>query len=240
MSRLKAYLNNSKDLSEAIEGIKSDCAPFIKEMKISWKTFPRLFYRGMESTDKYIHTVRKDRRPLSTPREIHDLVDFHMKKKFGWKPRSEGVFATSDSQTASTYGKSCYFFPIGNYKYIWSPSVRDLFVSVLQYGVDVDKKDAEKTYEIYWDSKKAPHNSFLKKDPIFQSSKSKKEYVTRAMKNRDKILNDNIKKYVDQCLDDGLEKALYMDREVMFRCDSYYAINKDMIDGDLLIKELIE
>ena len=42
---------------------------------------------------------------------------------FGWKVRSGGMFTYG----AEGFLYSHYFFPIGNFKFVWSPKVKDLF-----------------------------------------------------------------------------------------------------------------
>jgi hypothetical protein len=126
--RLLNYINeNSISVEEAVEMIKDDCAPYFKLAQAS-----KPLYRGTEKLIADIATIfpRKDRKPKDIPREFHDYLDKELQKKFGWKPRSEGVFATSDILQAEAYGKSYLFFPIGDFKFIWSPDIRDLYIEM--------------------------------------------------------------------------------------------------------------
>ena len=51
-------------------------------------------------------------------------------EKFGWKPRSEGVFCGTEGQ-ALMYGNLYSVWPLDAFKFVWSPSVRDMFVDVI-------------------------------------------------------------------------------------------------------------
>jgi hypothetical protein len=64
---------------------------------------------------------------------------------FGWKPRSEGVFATGALSDTTTYGKySFIIFPKDGFKFLWSEDVNDFF-TYAQYEEDV--QEAVVTYK---------------------------------------------------------------------------------------------
>jgi len=148
--KFKQYIN--EDIDETVDEIaiilKKECMPFINEMKRgniqSW------FFRA---TEKKIDTIREiklrvNRKPRNIPKEIHDYMDMLFKKHFGWKVRSEGVFATSDRYTISNiYGEPYLFFPMGKYKYVYHPQIGDIYnffdvMYGISYGeeyIDIDK-----------------------------------------------------------------------------------------------------
>lgn len=124
------YDPGESEVPDIADTLKKECAPFIKEMKKS--NLHHWFFRAIE---KHWNTIskpikpRKNRFPSNTPDEIHEYMDQLLKKKFGWKPRSEGVFASSDrNQLEYIYGEPHLFFPIGNYKYVYNPKIRDIFM----------------------------------------------------------------------------------------------------------------
>ena len=112
--------------------IVKDCKPFIKQLKGAHN----LLLRGSNKQNPGIMKLkpRKDRHPMSTPYAIHDMLDGFFKDRFGWNARSEGVFCTGNLSTALFYagvnGVNSVW-PIGNFKYLWSPDISDLF-STLQ------------------------------------------------------------------------------------------------------------
>jgi len=119
------------ELMHAIKTIKQDCQPFLEQAG------GRLLFRGSNSfvsgkgPSKLFQkrTVRTDRKPLSTDLLVHQASDDWFHDEFGIRGRSAAVFATGDHTAANTYGTVYAIFPIGDFKFIWSPVVRDLFVA---------------------------------------------------------------------------------------------------------------
>jgi len=136
------------DLQPFIDTLKKDCGPFLSVLKSS-NTF---LYRGFwvkGEKRKELHKCetgivyfkskpKKDRKPKDMERADHDELNELLKKKFGWKPRSQGVFATGDQSEAGAYGDDFLFFPIGEFKYVWSRDIKDLF----QYIRDKREKES--------------------------------------------------------------------------------------------------
>jgi len=119
------YINEAEE--SLVDLILKNCQPFLKA--IGNDPVKYALYRGMKSGhEKYVKkTVRKNRKSLSTLKKIHDILNDAFYKEFGIKARSECLFAVGDSITAEDYGTVHYIFPIGKFKFYWSPKVRDLF-----------------------------------------------------------------------------------------------------------------
>jgi len=64
-------------------------------------------------------TPRTDRKPMDTKPEVQKGLDRYFEKKYGVKPRTEGLFTTGDSHNAASFGQVCYLFPLGEFKYFW-------------------------------------------------------------------------------------------------------------------------
>jgi len=126
--RLLNYIKEEAiDYEMIYNKIRKDCLGFIKD------TDKRPLFRGIRTPDKEMimkKTPRTDRIPKDTPVKVSNMVDDALYKKFGWKPRSEGVFVSSSCHTAEHYGDPFYFLPIGPYKYIWSTKVADLYADI--------------------------------------------------------------------------------------------------------------
>lgn len=75
-------------------------------------------------------TARRNRTPSDTPVEYSTLAGDFFMEKFGWDPRLNGTFTTSSFKEARGYGTPHAFFPIGTFRYIWSPEVKDLYISL--------------------------------------------------------------------------------------------------------------
>ena len=129
--RLEQYLTEEfdADFEKTYDILKRDCLKFLKESK------GLLLYRGTNKgvSDRIVkRSVRQNRLPLDMPLDYHREFDKELYKKFHWYPRTQGVFATSDSLEAGNFGLSYLFFPIGNYKYVWSSSYYDIWVKFKQ------------------------------------------------------------------------------------------------------------
>ena len=123
-----------KTPEEIVTVLKKDCSKFLKEAR-------GVFWRGSRTgtLDPRQHDIMKlsprtDRQPRNTPKKVHDALDRYFLDEYGWKARSEGVFATRSGDHAGVYGPRWMIFPIGNYKYVWSRDIVDLFDEVLDLG----------------------------------------------------------------------------------------------------------
>ena len=127
--RLDNYISENT-IQDYVTLIKRDCKPWLKEIKNCG-----LFYRGMKDHGVFAKKkVRTDRIPMNMDYRETELLDNAFKKKFGWKPRTNGLFVTGSSILAMGYtgaGMAPYtVFPIGNVKYIWSVAAEDLYVDI--------------------------------------------------------------------------------------------------------------
>ena len=134
--RLGKYLEKEREEAEKIvDLLMKDCKPFLTEIKGGLKTYGGYLYRGIRGGAKILPGFtclgevkpRKDRKPKDTPFYISRDFDIVFKDKFGWRPRSQGVFVTSDQFEARDYGLVHLFFPKGTYKYVWSLEVKDFY-----------------------------------------------------------------------------------------------------------------
>ena len=129
MRLIKYLTEESENIDEIAAIIRRDCKAFLKEIGPG-----NFLYRG----HRYIHTnqilktviPRTDRTPSDVPIDWHRWINKFLYKKFGWKPRSEGVFTTSSLIVAGKYGNQRMFFPIGDYKYVYNKLIRDLWVDI--------------------------------------------------------------------------------------------------------------
>jgi len=153
------WIDDNIDAKPIANVLKKNCAPFIKEMKSS--NLHNWFYRATggyhyEDISKPIKP-RTNRKPRNTPKEIHEYMDMRCKKKFGWKSRSEGVFVSSHRNALEmNYGEPYLFFPIGSYKYIYHPRIKDIFEYFdVIYGISfgdeyIDIDVMEKKFDTIW------------------------------------------------------------------------------------------
>lgn len=98
-------------------------------------------YRGTNFSEPgEIYNIKtshlEGRKPMSTERTTHTLLNKFFKKIFGWKVRN-GIFVSGNPQTAMLYGYILtVFFPLDEYEFCWNPEVKDLYTKVPTKNVD--------------------------------------------------------------------------------------------------------
>ena len=168
MITFKQFINEEQmDLLTILE---RDCGPFLRESK-----HRGLLHRGINGlkqndarkvenpiTDGTIlyweKAVRTDRQPMDFGIDQHSELDKWFNDKFGFKARSQAVFCFGDdvwSGVMKQYGPEYLIFPIGEFEYVWSPEIKDLFMAaqgeMYYYQDDVSYEDRKKhtSLELY-------------------------------------------------------------------------------------------
>lgn len=105
--------------------LQQNCKPFLTQA--GWD---HPMYRGVDRAlpEVSIHTNMGHRRPVNTSPAISKVADDWFLEKTGIKFRSNAVFVTGDFATARSYGDVFVMFPIGEFKFCWSPIVEDMFM----------------------------------------------------------------------------------------------------------------
>ena len=139
-----ANLNDLKQISEKaknivyknyfqmITKIKNDCQQYLKEIQYNPEEY--VLYRGLNTVENFVikQSRLENRKPKDTHSYVHIILNDFFEDTFGWKARN-GVFATGSYETASSYALDNVphiFFPIGKYKYLWSPLAEDLYSTI--------------------------------------------------------------------------------------------------------------
>lgn len=156
MKTFKQFIGEDYFTLSLEELLRRDCSDFINEIRDD-----DFLFRGMNNPSKgakihsmktplgepainfYEKKVRTERRPLNTPPHIQVLVDEWFYKKFGVQPRSSGLFCVGEPLNDFVYGPSYIIFPIGKFRYIWSPTVFDFFEDFLGDKVNVTAEEIE-------------------------------------------------------------------------------------------------
>jgi hypothetical protein len=243
-----------------------DCKKFLDDWEKSGaKTF--LNRNTHEATDFYLikkSHVDSHRNPMDTPRELHDYLNEIFKRKFGWNVRN-GVF-TSGKYLDSQYGSNQYiFFPIGNYKFVYSPKIEDLYSYFEDYDLvvpPVNYYEARDAWEHeygedydgtwYYKNKDTGLNDIdaaladLKADGI-EAERYDLEWIP-AVEWEDFLedLRNNAKESHEDAVEAAIKDANYTDKnlknainsenEVIFNCKRYYLIRNRYED---LIKKFL-
>lgn len=187
-----------------VETLKKNCAQFIKDTKGIDLTMCRYVKNPVVGMHKF--TPRVDRKPMDTPQWMHDYLDSLFLKKFGWKARSEGVFAVAVKNDKVGYFGSYYpMFPVGDYHYVWSPKVTDLYTTISDEVNDFDVRDWRHLTE------------FPEENKRFKAAIDK---LMRTYK------DNNLKAYLN---------SQPPEREIMIKCEAYYlvetSLGTDIING---------
>ena len=122
----------NSDIDIILPEIEKTCSKYIKDLRSGRNMFFRMSPKYISIADDlvYISTVATNRKPVDTPREVSKGVDDLLKSRFGWKPRSDGLFVwiTKKSEKSWRWSPSSrVIFPSNDYKYVYSPTIADLY-----------------------------------------------------------------------------------------------------------------
>lgn len=123
----KTHLLEARDtveLDEVLTEIDSNCQRFLRESN----GLP--LYRGINNSmlKPFKGQIRTNREPRHSSREHHTFFNLLLSTVAGiWNVRSMGLFATGSLEVAQAYDRPHVIFPIGNYDFIWSRHIDDLF-----------------------------------------------------------------------------------------------------------------
>jgi len=208
--RLKGFITEKHtDVTIIADTLRRDCISFVDDLKNAG-----LVYRGRNVHDKTTASERgkyglyrmksrlEDRKPLSMRPKMHDAVNKVFEREFGWKVRN-GVF-TRGMGDVTGYGEPHIFFPIGDYKFVWSPVVRDLWNKINlywflftsfpdndaleRYGMDTAPWRDENRENGNWvdkdDNVYLIHPTFPEVSPNFDELRKKKHYIFYSREER--------------------------------------------------------
>ena len=98
-----------------------------------WDTLKSSNVDGLPHYIPY-HTLlmRTNRQPSDTSLATHEVINEWFRERFGWGARSEVVFGEgryniAASSSSIDYGPTFIIFPVGDFKYVWSEDVSDLY-----------------------------------------------------------------------------------------------------------------
>lgn len=115
------------ELPTMLAQIKKDCQPFLSMIGNDLGSYQ--LYRGIKNThDAFIYNkeVRLNgRKPRDTNRKSHDLINRVMSDMYG-EPFRDSVFCSGNKLGTFSYGPTFFIFPIGEFSYCWSPTIKDM------------------------------------------------------------------------------------------------------------------
>lgn len=207
MITFKQYIEEQDEQDEQIESIADiihrDCQPFIQESNLDimlWRGF-----RNLGNDERFLTLLKKqprtNRKPLSSPQKLHQILDQWFEDRFNFRYRSKGLHTTPNINEASEYGSVRAIIPIGNFRYVWSPLVDDLYVDLNHVSL------------LNYDERRYMNTNTNSEEPI-------PEAIQRKLYDRLDELN-----YIENRLPD----AKRTDGEVIIGTESFYAIKRDVI-----------
>ena len=109
-------------VNRLVEFIRANCQPWLA----ATKNGQHKVYRGVdENITAWIQNVRSDRSPKDTNESRHHMFNAIISRAGGIANRSNAAFVSGDKYTADTYGTPYVIFPIGDFRYTWSPEYAD-------------------------------------------------------------------------------------------------------------------
>lgn len=182
----------------AAEYIASHCQPYLKA--IQYQATTHRLYRGLSTSklnripfngaDIYSMPGRNPGRvPVDSPQVIHDAANQVFKEQFGI-PYRDGVFVVGAISVAYGYGDMLgIILPVGEFKFLWSPKVRDLY----QFYINSRTEALEHTpVDRVWQRMAEYPKRFINKLPSLQYQDTD---LVSAINSRHEIML-----YCDNCL----------------------------------------
>lgn len=107
--------------------LQQNCKPFLSQA--GWQ---HPLWRGVSDPlpSVSIQTNRPGRTPVTTNKAISKVADDWFLANMGIRYRSNSVFTSGSHSHSGSYGNLYAVFPIGDFKFCWSPIVEDMFMMV--------------------------------------------------------------------------------------------------------------
>ena len=141
----------ARSLAPVIKKIREECQPYLKA--INYDVMEYRLYRGMRGTDAPYATGRvrlDDRKPMATATDIHSAVNNYFTEEFA-EPFRNALFTSAKANFAADYGNLFLVFPTGDFTFVWSPEVEDLYnyEHVLDEALEGDRENPGAGYFEY-------------------------------------------------------------------------------------------
>jgi len=154
--RLIHYINEENLYKIMIPKMAKDCSKFIKDIRGARGSLIRSdFKKSGWKISK--NKTRDERKPMDTHPSLTKLINKSLKKKFGWNARTENVVFCWGSSKKVINPTARYVFPVGNYKFVYSTKVFDLYgdlyhsdlISNLKISGNNNQEDLKKLYDYF-------------------------------------------------------------------------------------------
>lgn len=126
------------------EEIEKNCRPYITLLQqTKYKILVRGYNDPIADIKEFKHNIQY-RVPRNTPQNIHDRLNEKFESVFGWKIRN-GVFCfgidfDNNIKYNLGYGDNYFFFPQGEFEFVYSRNVFDLYEYFNEIGGTIEDK----------------------------------------------------------------------------------------------------
>jgi YHS domain-containing protein len=174
--------------NELIENIEKNCKQYLKMISDGIT-----LYRGMSPKNQMYYgykEIRTDRKPRDSSEIINDFVN-KILELYNAPLRNEVLFTTQDKQDASVYGEVHYVFPLDPIKFVYFPSIMDMWEYIAGEPMEyLDEKDI-KNIKTFQDLDEVVKKIVYKINP---DRKSSEEYIKNTWSLMKKNLKPEMKK----------------------------------------------
>lgn len=172
--------------TDAAQMIVDNCQPYLAEVDhdphMAFELFKGLRRdAGVLFDEKVTRTPRK---PMDMPEQVHEYLDSRFEQWFGHRYRSAATFATGDADAASQYSASRsphHMFPVGQFSYLWSPEMADLFFIFPMQINDRERQHLKAGNPL-------PEQTKLKIDQIIREADYKQQDLAQAIESGHEIM----------------------------------------------------
>lgn len=224
-------------IEDAVALIKQDCAKFIEESDGNPLYRGGVAYHAESKPLVITKVVRMDREPSATSKHYTEVVDRCLEPIAGFKPRTQAMFTVGSSSTASCYGNVWMVFPVGDYKYIHSKYIFDLYMDLFDRDdFGVNKAEVFNIFEqIVIDTVPIDDLDEDSKDDLYDAMSAKSIshafFVLDTTKYWKPVL-EKLMLYPGMFQTDALPEAIKRGNEIMFHCEKYHALNLTRIESE--------
>jgi hypothetical protein len=214
---IEVHSDDINSMYAAAHTILDQCKPFLNQVDE-----PLSLYRGMGNTAyNFVHKlIRTDgRRPKVMKPKLHDAINKYFTEQFG-EPFRDSLMCLGNPVRPQMFGKVHYVFPVGNFRFLWSPEIVDLNYSISRLhklrllpstGNEPDRDIANRNNQIRQDHEQGVGMAQALSEAKYQNTDL--QAAINSGSNSDKSGYSNAS-------DTG-------DHEIMIRGASFYAVSVD-------------
>ena len=110
-----------------------------------------IMWRGIGSLNVSINKFKcpRNRAPKDTQALVHEIANAWFVENTGIAYRADAVFTTGGVAQARGYGNMYAIFPIGDFRFCWSPTIMDFTFDLAENFPDLQDDDPDAEYKIY-------------------------------------------------------------------------------------------